>query len=305
MKYNIINIENNTSKIIIQTKYFDIKIIKESGQCFNFKIINGKYVITSIDKSCVVIRNDNKNIIYCLTSEVNYWVSYFNLDISFEKYLDTMKNHKNNFIKIAANYSVGLILLKQDLWETIVSFIISQRKSIPSIFTSIERLKESFGENKTIYLEEIGEISFKTFPTASNFNWSTNIEVSVKELKNNTSDRSKKLKLCGLGYRDEYILYAANWYNSLTSEAIESLYNNSSEAHMSELLKIKGVGTKVANCICLFAFNDLDSFPIDVWIQRILDKKLLPEDLSEFNGYKGFLQQVIFFYIINNKNIIK
>lgn len=71
------------------------------------------------------------------------------------------------------------------------------------------------------------------------------------------------------------------------------------------LKEIKGVGEKVANCITLFSFNDLDAFPVDVWIQRILDLKLLPEDLLKYTGKKGFLQQIIFYYVINNKEKYK
>ena len=301
---------NNTLIIELENIYIDIETIYRSGQCFNIIKEDNVYKIISTDKLCVFKRHETKSEIYMRKDEEDYWTRYFNLNTDFKEYLDILKNDNNEFIKKCANYSTGMIILKQDLWECMMSFIISQRKSIPSIKTSLELLSEKFGQNHESFLENFGLIKYKSLPQLQDFNWflknkDKNEIINYLQAKNNKKEYIKpnifqlqELLSCGLGYRDEYILQAAEWMSRKPN--ISEGYNN----HLNTLMKIKGIGKKVANCITLFSFNDFDAFPVDVWIQRILDKKLLPEDLSQYQKFLGFLQQIIFFYAIENKKEI-
>lgn len=295
----------DTIEIEIDNSRFDIDAIYRSGQAFTIKKEDNRFIVVSKDKVCVIIKNDDSSFIYVKKEDYMYWIIYFNFAIPFFYYLEQMEEKGNDFIKKCAKYSDGLVILKQDLWETMMSFIISQRKSIPSIYTSINRLKQYFGTPHEVLFDKIGKISFIELPTPDKFIWGKDIASTIEIFKEGKTSDAKNLKECGLGYRDEYILYAAAYLNSLGRASIDKLYNKSYDEHMKDLLKIRGIGEKVANCICLFAFNDLDSFPVDVWIKRILEKDLLPKDLSNFDGYKGFLQQIIFYYIINHKDEIK
>ena len=168
-----------------------------------------------------------------------------------------------------------------------------------------------FGKQHEIILEEFGVIKYKSLPQIEDFTWFT--ENNQKEkilnylyLKNNKkelpdfiiSNELQNFMNCGLGYRDEYILHAVKWF-SQKKEILPGYCN-----HINSLMEIKGVGNKVANCISLFSFNDFSAFPVDVWIKRILDKKLLPKDLSQYQEFLGFLQQIVFYYSIQNKQEI-
>ena len=301
---------NNTLIIELENIYIDIETIYRSGQCFNIIKKDNVYKIISTDKLCVFKRHETKSEIYMRKDEEDYWTRYFNLNTDFKEYLDILKNDNNEFIKKCANYSTGMIILKQDLWECMMSFIISQRKSIPSIKTSLELLSEKFGQNHESFLENFVLIKYKSLPQLQDFNWFLKNKdkdeiINYLQAKNNKKEYIKpnisqlqELLSCGLGYRDEYILQAAEWMSRKPN--ISEGYDN----HLNTLMKIKGIGKKVANCITLFSFNDFDAFPVDVWIQRILDKKLLPEDLSQYQKFLGFLQQIIFFYAIENKKEI-
>ena len=183
-------------------------------------------------------------------------MDYFNFNINFKQYLNILKEDENIFIKKCANFSTGMIILKQDLWECTMSFIISQRKSIPSIITSLDLLTKYFGKQHEIILEEFGVIKYKSLPQIEDFTWFT--ENNQKEkilnylyLKNNKkelpdfiiSNELQNFMNCGLGYRDEYILHAVKWF-SQKKEILPGYCN-----HINSLMEIKGVGNKVANCI--------------------------------------------------------
>jgi N-glycosylase/DNA lyase len=178
------------------------------------------------------------------------------------------------------------VILQQDLWETIVSFIVSQRKSIPAIKSSLEKLRRTFGQRCEVHLPDDSIIEYYTFPSPQDILYH---EVTADDIN----------KACGVGYRAEYILDAARWFLDYEYHTLD--LGNSYEEHLSALKEIKGVGDKVANCICLFSLGDLNSFPIDVWIQRALDKELFTLEEVDDLEYRGFIQQVIFFYIINHK----
>ena len=274
----------------IHNSEFDIDVVMRSGQCFSInKVVdevNGEfYIVLSGDNCCKVIRDDLYSTFYYNDCAEKYWLSYIGDFKMYSGYVSNIMYSGYKFLSESAKYSRGLVILNQDIWEMIVSFIISQRKSIPAIRTSLNRLRDKYG-----YERDFMGIKYKTFPTAHDM-----MDLKVEDLSD-----------CGMGYRAKYVIEAIKWWNSLNSNKLSILRDcGRYDEHMSVLKEIKGVGDKVANCICLFALGDIDAFPIDVWIQRVLDKNLISSDVSEFDGYKGFLQQVIFFYVINHKDLFK
>ena len=159
----------------------------------------------------------------------------------------------------------------------LISFIISQRKNIPAIKASIEKLCKLAGE-------EIGEDArvgiIYSFPTPDKL-----ASLSMEELSS-----------CSLGYRDKYVHQAAL---DVASGAVdlESWVNLEDDTLMEKLLSLYGVGVKVANCEILFGYHRLDAFPKDVWINRVLDLKY-PDGFmfDKYAPYNGIMQQYLFFY---------
>ena len=171
----------------------------------------------------------------------------------------------DDFLKAAYEFGSGIRILRQDLWEVIISFIISQNNNIPRIKKSIKRLCD---ENNGKFPE-----------------WYDLINMDLADK--------------GLGYRDEYIRNACYARaTTFTDDDLESGYANAK----AQLMKIKGIGEKVANCILLFSLHYLDSFPVDTHIRKIIDREYdgeLPD--WAFGKYAGLLQQYLFYYSLNHK----
>ncbi len=223
---------------------------------------------------------------------------YFAFDTDFEAIRrDVIARTDSEWLKSAAESAKGIIILRQEPWEALLSFIISQNNNIPRIRKIIRAIAVEYGQN-------LAEKSLKSCP------------LSGKPLD---CDACKKCGVCysfptpraildrpeGLlpshpGFRYKYMLDAAK--KVATGEVdLESI----SEAHsyeytLAELKKILGVGDKVASCVALFGFSNLEAFPIDVWMKRAIDEyfggKLDPKNLGD---YAGVAQQYIFHYIRN------
>lgn len=276
----------------IIVKNFDIAQICESGQCFRMsklEEINAKevkeqpnvYEIIAKDKYVTAEQSGDVVIFNCSEEDYNnFWKIYFDIETDYKKIINKI-DKKDTYLCNAADFGSGIRILKQDLWEMIISFIISQRNNIKRIRKCIKLLSEKYGEEKSVNGHK-----YYTFPTPEAL-FNANIE---------------DLRALGLGYRDTYI--------KKTAEAVYKLEVNLSEiSKMSyleakeELLKLCGVGEKVADCICLFALHHLDAFPKDTHINKVLDeqyKQGFPFD--KYKGFAGILQQYIFFYDLNGKN---
>ena len=169
----------------------------------------------------------------------------------------------------------GIRILRQDEWEALCSFIVSQNNNIGRIKKIIARMCEKFGEP----FESGGKIYY-SFPSAEALACASEIDIFS----------------CGTGFRAKYISDAAKKVASgeINLESISSLDDENARA---ELMKICGVGPKVANCTLLFGFHRLSSFPIDVWIKRVLDKYYKNGiDLGDLGDYAGVAQQYLFYY---------
>jgi N-glycosylase/DNA lyase len=175
----------------------------------------------------------------------------------------------------ATAYGKGIRILRQEKWEALCSFIISQNNHIPRIKKIVEALCELFGEQ----VEFDGKIYY-SFPPPEKL--CTLDESDLAPLK--------------CGYRASYILSAAK---AVTDGSIDlgALSQSSLDIARKELLKIHGVGNKVADCVLLFGLGLLDSFPVDVWMRRALSEHFSPDlDPSVFSPYAGIAQQYIFHY---------
>jgi N-glycosylase/DNA lyase len=175
----------------------------------------------------------------------------------------------------------GIRLLKQQPWETLVSFIISTNNNIPRIKKIIELLCENFGD-KLIHSNKI----YYSFPTAE-----TLAELNVTDLA-----------VIRCGYRDKFIIDAAKKVASGEIN-LQKISNMSLEQGRSELKKVTGVGDKVAECVLLFAYQKYDAFPKDVWVKRVFDRlySVDEEDIDSFVRDKfgdlcGLAQQYLFYY---------
>ena len=263
--------------ITINNANFDIKKIAESGQCFRMNKEGDHFV--NIAKGKIIRIYENK--LDCTKSEYNsFWIGYFDLESDYSAFLDKIPK-SDKFLTDAAEFGRGIRILRQDPWEMLISFIISQRKSIPAIKTAIESLCRNYGD----IISESQEDYVFAFPTVSRLA--------------NASENT--LKECGLGYRVPYVLSAARMVENgdLDLEKIAKLSDTELNA---ELMRVCGVGKKVANCVSLFAYHRIAAFPIDVWIAKVLESKYnndFPFEL--YQGFAGVIQQYMFYFARSNK----
>ena len=266
----------NENIIVKNIECLNIALTLDCGQAFRWKNIEGNIWCGVVKNKYLKIEQKENNIIFYNTSENDFnliWKEYFDLDRDYSAILKSYDDE--SLISACREYS-GIRILKQDEWEAICSFIISANNNIPRIKGIIERLCESFGE-------KAGEgFSFPSY------------EVIAKA---EVSD----LEIIRAGFRAKYIIDAARKIS--TNEVdIENIKNMSFDDAKQELLKIKGVGEKVAQCALLYGFGRLEAFPQDVWVKRIVSE-LYPKGLPEcIKGTEGIAQQYLFHWRRNLEN---
>lgn len=256
----------------------DMNKIYKSGQCFRISTLDSNtYMVLSGDKACICKQEGVSVQVKCYDEDLSYWQHYFDMgydysSLEFRLYSDPYSLH---IIKGA----YGLRRLNQDPWECLVSFIISQRKNIKSIESCISKLCMKYGDRK-----DFCGNTYYTFP-------SPQMLKSVYE-RDGTYDVS-------LGYRDSYVYDA-----SLNSTVLEKARCSSYYLALKELKSIRGVGDKVANCVLLYSLGFNQAFPVDVWIERYLNKNAEESShiVSFHQSEKGIVQLYIYYYI---RNVIK
>ena len=274
--------------ILKEIKDFDPTHIFECGQCFRWlKEDDGSY--TGIAKGRVInVRKDGKDIVIDNTNKEdfeNVWYDYFDLGRDYSSLKKELAKHDQNLEK-AVEFGWGIRILQQDSWEMLISFIISSNNRIPMIQRAINNISERYGS-------EIGEYRGKkyfAFPSPKQLS-----KASVEELRE-----------CKTGFRDKYIYETSKRVVEEDLNLEKFLDMNSEECH-KELLKFKGVGAKVADCIALFGMRKYDSFPVDVWVKRVMQEFYNAEDMSFpkmrkygmelFGKNAGFAQQYLFYYV--------
>ncbi|MDR1391428.1 MAG: hypothetical protein LBI95_03655 [Holosporales bacterium] len=247
---------------------FDIEQIANSGQCFR---ITRKDAITwkvvAFKKELYITKLSERDYAFnCDEKEFNeIWYGYFDLQRDYKKVKENIKRINDPYLTAAVNYGFGLRILQQDPWESIVSFIISQRNNIPRIIKIIDRLCEPYDG---------------FFPSPEDLFVYT--EIDFRNL--------------GLGYRAMYLVEITKAVINKKLE-IEKIKNMNTKDSIEYLKNFIGIGDKVANCIALFGFSKIDAFPIDTWINRIISAHYNGHlDIDRFKEYAGIVQQYMFFY---------
>lgn len=256
---------------------FSLPQTLDCGQAFRWRetengiwqgIAFGKFLKLKID-------SDSTLILFDTTKEdfQNIWCDYFDLNRNYSEIIE--KISQNELLKTASQYGNGIRILNQEPWETLCSFIISQNNNITRIKGIIERLCENFGENID------GGFSF---PTAEKIATLTLDDLAVL--------RS--------GFRAKYILDAAQKVSSGEID-LKTLKDLPYESAQAKLMKIKGVGPKVADCALLFSHKHIEAFPKDVWIKRAMEKLFDGNLPSIAVPFAGIVQQYLFFYARETK----
>ena len=263
----------------------------DCGQCFRFDPVSrfghkyefggvafGKYVVFAQD-------NDNEIIVYGSTKDdfESIWARFLSLDLDYEEINKEINSAvKSSHLSLATEYSHGIRILRQDKWEALCSFIVSQNNNIPRIKKIISALSEKYGEKIDFY----GEIYY-SFPTP-------------EALLDAGIDGLFELRT---GFRAKYI-YDASYKVSNGEISLSKVKESDFDSALLELEKIKGVGLKVASCALLFGFEKTEAFPIDVWMKRAIEKRFDGNfDHKALGKWAGIAQQYIFYYEKYNQSL--
>lgn len=279
--------EENNSVILEGVADFDPKHIFECGQCFRWhKQDDGSYTGVAMGKILNVKREDNK--IYLNNTNLedfnNIWYNYFDLETNYTDIKKTLKN-MDEYLDKACDFGWGIRILRQDGWEMLISFIISSNNRIPMIQKAIDNLSRNYGK----YIGEYGGKEYYAFPTPEELNKASQEEI----------------RACQTGFRDKYIKSTAESVVANNDDVVGYKRLETDEC-IKELLKFNGVGPKVADCITLFGMQKYDTFPVDVWVKRVMQEFYVDEDMSlqkirsyaidKFGDLSGFAQQYLFYY---------
>lgn len=252
----------------------------DCGQSFRWVEENGAYrgiafgkeVVMKLSGDVLTIENANAD------DFENLWRGYLDLDLDYGAIRKSI-SELHPVLKEAAAYAPGIRILRQEPWEALCTFVISQNNNIKRIKGIVQRLCENFGDKAG---------SGYAFPTAE--------RLAALEPEDLAEIRA--------GFRNKYIIDAARKVASGEVD-LESLRTLEYEDARSELMKIKGVGVKVADCTLLFGLHRIEAFPVDVWMKRALDKLFPDMTAEDFGEYAGIAQQYIFHYSRMNPKIFE
>lgn len=282
----------NNNLILTQVADFRLCDIFDCGQCFRWnKQEDGSYIGVALGRALKITQTDEAVVLYDTTPDdfEKFWFNYFDLDRDYAKIREKLSFDEK--LSGAFEFGSGIRLLRQQLWECVVSFIISASNNIPRIKKIVELFCRNFGDEIT-YMGEV----YYTFPTPEK-----TAALTLEELQ-----------VIRAGFRDKYILDAAEKFLSDPQMSFEYLNSASSSEAKNVLMRINGVGSKVADCVLLFGLGKYDCFPIDVWMKRIMEYCYFgqaPQDVKtiaafaaeHFKELGGFAQQYLFFYARENK----
>ena len=279
-------------KVTYHMKNFNIRQIADSGQCFCIEpVVSGGYRLISRGKYAQIIQKDDTVILTCMPGEQNFWESYLDFSTDYGAFIASI-DPEDTYLRHAAAFGSGIRILRQDLWEMIITFVISQQKTIPMIRQAIRTISEAYGTRRINFNGE----PFWAFP-------------SPEQLSAASLDALKTLKL---GYRAKYIFQLCQ--DALSGRLdLEYLARLDYSGAMHNLMQFYGIGEKVANCICLFGLHHISAFPIDTWIQKILLREywqpkyeklpksrrfsaIVRDHFGRYPDCAGIMQQYIFFY---------
>jgi len=262
---------------------FSLDEIFDCGQAFRYKKLeDGRYINVAFNK--VIELNYKDGVLYIEGADekdfYDIWRNYFDLESDYAAIQKELLN--DQVLRDVIPFGSGIRILRQDMWETLITFIISQQNNIPRIKGIIERLCGMLGGE--IYFK--GE-KYRAFPTPEAI-----LQAGLGGLEG-----------IRCGFRSAYILDAASKVASGDID-LNEIKDLSTDEARKKLLTIKGVGPKVCDCVLLFGAYKTDAFPVDVWMDRALQfyygkgKKFDP---SVFGKYSGIAQQYLFYYARENK----
>ncbi|EHR33483.1 DNA-3-methyladenine glycosylase family protein [Helcococcus kunzii] len=278
-------------------KNFDLTHIFECGQAFRWeKTVDNSYIIVAYGRVIELIKDASDDLIIYNTNKedfVNIWHNYFDLNRDYDslklELAKTAAYKLNTSLKEAIEFGYGIRILRQEEFEMIISFIISANNQIPRIKNSIRLLSETYGE----FIQEYKGQRYYSFPTPEKLASADPLEIK---------------EICRVGFRNERIVLTSRLY----LENPENFSNQLDDQTLGDnLLALPGVGPKVRDCILLFGYARGNTFPVDVWVKRLMEtlyiKKTIPnkqiliysEDL--FGEHKGIAQQYLFYYARENK----
>ncbi len=267
---------------------FKLSHIFDCGQCFRFNPHpDGGYIGTAMGKTLWLTEETDRVVLHNITPEEyeDVWYNYLDLGRDYTEIKKCLSASQDPVIKTAISYGEGIRILKQDLWETTISFIISASNNIPRIKKIIDTMCKSFG----IPHSYMGN-TYYSFPTPERIARLTPQELSCIKA----------------GFREKYILECARRVAS-GEYSLYLLHTLDTKSAKDLLMTLNGIGNKVSDCILLFSLGRFDSFPIDVWIKRIMEycyfnntpqKPDTIISLAEkmFGDMGGIAQQYLFYY---------
>ncbi|EPR09505.1 DNA-3-methyladenine glycosylase family protein [Ruminiclostridium papyrosolvens] len=290
MEYKGYTLETADGNLYVKNiKDFNLTHIFDCGQCFRWiRQEDGSYRGIAGGR-LVNVRYDNE--ILCITNSgeqdfINIWYEYFDLGTDYSKIKSILE--QDEIMKEAIKTGWGIRLLKQDFWEILISFIISANNMIPRIMKTVDTLSVLRGK----CIDPV--MNAYSFP-------------DVETLANTSLE---DIQQCKAGFRCKYI----HKTSALMSQGIvteDILRNMDTDAARKELMKLPGVGPKVADCILLFSGLKYDVFPIDVWVKRVMEELYLKKESGlkeiqqfaskQFGDLTGYAQQYLFYHARLNK----
>jgi len=286
------NIKTENNRIIIDgIEDFHLDHTFDNGQCFRWnREDDGSYTGVAFSRA-VNIDYKEKTLILDNVSPEDYrtiWKDYLDLDRDYGA-IKRMLSEKDPVMKRAVSCGGGMRILRQEKWETLISFILSQNNNISRIKKCVESLCAAHGRPIGTYK---GKMRY-AFPTP--------------EVLSCLSPED--LGLCRLGYRAKYVIETAKQIASDGGKTLESMDEATAEEAFEYLLSLSGVGPKVAHCVMLFSMGKYESFPLDVWIKRVMNqvyrieegnqKKMSEYAARHFGEYGGIAQQYLFYHVRN------
>lgn len=280
-----LNYHTNNNEIIIPKQAdFNAEHIIECGQVFRYKKTDFGYELYTLHHKAVVYCQKEDTKVVC--DDVNYFINYFDLDTNYAKI--KVQLNKDARLKSATQTGAGIRILKQDLLEVIIGFIVSANNNITRIRQIMERISQGYGKNMGTYyafptLEQLSKIPLSFF----------------EEIKS--------------GYRASYLVNVIKQLQN--GFDLEIVKNMPSDKAVAYLTKLSGVGPKVADCILLYGYHRRDSFPVDTWIKKVFydyhpqlkNEKVRAESMrnffiSKFGDLSGYAQQYLFYDKRRSKN---
>ena len=279
--------EKDNTVILENIEDFNPKHIFECGQCFRWNLEEDESYTGVAFGKVINVSKEGKNV-YLKNTNIedfnNIWYDYFDLGTNYKEIKDKLRV-MDEYLDKATEFGEGIRILNQDSWEMIISFIISSNNRIPMIKRAIDNLSQKYGD----YIGKYNNKEYYSFPTPQQLSKAT----------------IEDIRACQTGFRDKYI-----------KSTVENVLNNKENVYeykklqtdecIKKLCEFNGVGPKVADCIALFGMEKIDTFPVDVWVKRVMQEFYVSEDLSlpkirkyaidKFGYLSGYAQQYLFYY---------